>query len=138
MLVDIGEQIAAARKKKGLRQKELARRCFVTPGAISGIETGRLCPSLETAARIAKVLELSLDGLVGIDLTGNPTALSIANRKMGRELHAALRDMKTLDACAVCGWCDENGVCHAPKDAQMGGGCFSWRGSKRNRFWEEL
>ncbi len=60
-----GENIAAARKKKGLSQEELAKRAGTIAVTIGRYERGEIKPSIDTAAKIAEVLDVSLDYLVG-------------------------------------------------------------------------
>lgn len=58
------------RKKKGLLQKEVAKRCNISPGFYSLIENGKRKPSLETARNISSVLGVTLDEFyAGIVLT---------------------------------------------------------------------
>lgn len=59
-----GENIAAARKK-GLSQEELAKKTGTIAVTIGRYERGEIKPSIDTAAKIAEVLDVSLDYLVG-------------------------------------------------------------------------
>lgn len=65
------ERVKEARKKAGLSQAELAEKLGVGQNTVSNYEnaTGEKgsAPKLETAARIADVLNVSLDWLVGRD-----------------------------------------------------------------------
>lgn len=54
--MDIGSRIRGERKKKVLKQKELASLVGITPGALSLIEEGKRTPSKEVLKRIAKAL----------------------------------------------------------------------------------
>ena len=56
-----------ARKAKGLSQPELAEAVLVSTSSMCGYEKGKTFPSIDTAARIAKVLGVSLDYLAGLD-----------------------------------------------------------------------
>lgn len=62
----IGQRIAQARKRKGMTQKELAEALEVTPQAIGNWE--RKIPSIgsEVLARLAMILEVSADELLGL------------------------------------------------------------------------
>jgi transcriptional regulator with XRE-family HTH domain len=60
-----GENIAAARKKKGLSQEELAKRAGTIAVTIGRYERGEIKPSIDIAAKIAEILDVSLDYLVG-------------------------------------------------------------------------
>jgi len=58
------EKIRVIRKKRGLTQKELARKIRVSQACISRIELGVDDPSLSTFVKIAKVLNVSLEELL--------------------------------------------------------------------------
>ena len=76
-VVLIGTRIAAARRRAGLKQADVAAALEgnPNPSMISLIETGRNVPSLARAAEIARVLDTSLDYLVG--LTDDPSSASL-------------------------------------------------------------
>jgi len=59
-----------ARERKGLSQRELAKRVGVTKAAISHFETGRATPTLATFARLARVLGLDLAVLLELGRNG--------------------------------------------------------------------
>lgn len=69
------ERVKEARKKAGLNQAELAERLGVGQNTVSNYEnaTGNKgsAPKLETAAKIAEVLNVSLDWLVGLGTSTN-------------------------------------------------------------------
>ncbi len=56
----LGEQLAEMRLAKGFSQRKLAQLAGLTNTAISGIENGRSSPSINTLARILKVLDSDL------------------------------------------------------------------------------
>ena len=58
-------RIREARKAKSLIMKELAQKIGVTESTISMYETGKREPDLETLVRIADVLDVSTDYLLG-------------------------------------------------------------------------
>ena len=53
------------RNKRGLEQAALAERSGVQPSSISNFEHGKRKPSLDTIVRLADVLMVSIDYLVG-------------------------------------------------------------------------
>ncbi|MBR5308042.1 MAG: XRE family transcriptional regulator [Clostridia bacterium] len=53
------------RKRLGLTQKELAEKLFLSPQNISKWEKGSCAPDIENLCRLAEVLGVSLDSLVG-------------------------------------------------------------------------
>ena len=71
------ERVKEARKRAGLSQAELAEKLGVGQNTVSNYEntTGGKgsAPKLETAAKIAEVLNVSLDWLVGSESTPNST-----------------------------------------------------------------
>ncbi len=57
--------VARSRQERGWTQAELAERCGVSRAEISGIETGRLVPSVLVALRLAEVFEVPVESLFG-------------------------------------------------------------------------
>ena len=62
----VGSRIRAAREKKGWHQVTLAKRAGITRGHMSNIELDRQKASLDVLTRIAIVLDVSADELLGI------------------------------------------------------------------------
>ncbi|MGL4283609.1 MAG: helix-turn-helix domain-containing protein [Eubacterium aggregans] len=60
-----GEHITTLRKRKGLSQGELGKAVGTSGDIIGKYERNEVKPSVEVAAKIADVLEVSLDFLVG-------------------------------------------------------------------------
>ena len=56
-------RIREVRRKKGLRQSDLAKKVGIFQSEISEIETGERKPSVYLAKRIAKALGVSIDEL---------------------------------------------------------------------------
>ncbi|HOC81179.1 MAG: helix-turn-helix transcriptional regulator [Bacilli bacterium] len=56
-----------ARQKKGLKQKELGDLIDVSPKTISNYEAGVRDPDVKTLMKIASVLEVTIDYLVGLE-----------------------------------------------------------------------
>lgn len=56
-------QIRARRKALGLSQEELARRCGVSRQTVNAIENNKYDPTLSLAFRLARELEMTVDGL---------------------------------------------------------------------------
>ena len=56
-------QIRALRREQGLSQEELARRCGVSRQTINAIENNKYDPTLSLAFRLARELEMTVDGL---------------------------------------------------------------------------
>ena len=62
----VGERIRAARKAKGLTQKQLGEACGIAEPTIRRYELGKLNPKFETLEKIAVPLGISASNLLGI------------------------------------------------------------------------
>jgi ribosome-binding protein aMBF1 (putative translation factor) len=60
-----GEQVTSLRKAKSLSQNDLGKRVDTSDDIIGKYEREELKPSIEVASKIADVLEVSLDFLLG-------------------------------------------------------------------------
>jgi transcriptional regulator with XRE-family HTH domain len=60
-----GEQIATLRKRKGLSQNDLGKAVGTSGDIIGKYERDEVKPSIEVASKIADILEVSLDFLLG-------------------------------------------------------------------------
>ena len=60
----IGEHIAVYRKKVGLTQEQLAEKMNVTAQAVSKWENGLTCPDLDSVARLAGFLGVTVEQLI--------------------------------------------------------------------------
>jgi len=73
---NLGTKMKALRIQKKLTQAEVASALGVTPGYISNVENNRTAMSLRILVYYAKLLNLSLDALIGtIDSEYQDTAL---------------------------------------------------------------
>lgn len=63
--MNIGDKISALRKEKNLSQTDLGKAASVSREIIGRYERNEVLPSIEVAAKIADVLEVSLDYLAG-------------------------------------------------------------------------
>lgn len=66
VMVTLGDRIKAIRTKKNISQQELADALHVNRSAISLYETNRKSPSRENTYKIATVLGVSIDYLLGL------------------------------------------------------------------------
>ncbi|OPX88096.1 MAG: antitoxin HipB [Pelotomaculum sp. PtaB.Bin104] len=76
----LAENIKWARKSAGLSQSELARIVGVSVNTISGIELGRIKPSVDTFIRIARACNVSLDILARNYNAGIEESTSLGKR----------------------------------------------------------
>jgi transcriptional regulator with XRE-family HTH domain len=63
--VELGQSIRAARERRGMSLRELARRVEVSPSFVSQIELGKANPSVGTLYSLVSVLGTTLDDLIG-------------------------------------------------------------------------
>ena len=63
----LGEQLKEYRRKNGISQRELAKRLFVSDKTISRWELGKGFPDIDLLSKIAEMLEVGIDDLVGVD-----------------------------------------------------------------------
>ncbi len=63
--MSFGKRLLEARKNKGIRQEELALQLGTKGPAIGRYERDEMKPSIEAAAKMADILDVSLDWLVG-------------------------------------------------------------------------
>ena len=75
--MSFGKRLLEARKKKGFSQEEVAKQLSTKAPVIGRYERDEAKPSIEAAARLANLLEVSLDYLVGnSDLEVDATTLN--------------------------------------------------------------
>jgi transcriptional regulator with XRE-family HTH domain len=63
------DNLRKTREEKGLSQAELAEKAGLQPSAVSHFEAGRRRPSLENLKRLADALNVTLDSLLGREIT---------------------------------------------------------------------
>jgi transcriptional regulator with XRE-family HTH domain len=63
--MSFGKRLLEARKKKGFSQEEVANQLHTKAPVIGRYERDEAKPGIEAAARLASVLDISLDYLVG-------------------------------------------------------------------------
>lgn len=64
----LGKRIAMLRRRKGLKQEELANMLDITAQAVSKWENDQTCPDISLLPMLAQILDVSVDEL----LTGKP------------------------------------------------------------------
>ena len=79
------DRLRETRKKMGYTMKYIAQQVGVTESAISQYENGRRQPDLETASKIADLLFVSVDYLLGRD--SDEEQLDQVSDRMKRFLH---------------------------------------------------
>ena len=64
--MSIGEKLRELREARGLTQREVANKVFITVSMYSGIETGVKQPSLNVALALAHFFETDVETLAGV------------------------------------------------------------------------
>jgi transcriptional regulator with XRE-family HTH domain len=109
--MSFGKRLAELRKKAGMSQEDLAAKLGTQGPAIGRYERETAKPTIEVAAKISKILGVSLDYLVGntdielnadtLDRIQQVDKLSGENKKVVYTLlDAFIRDVKTKQAYA--------------------------------------
>jgi transcriptional regulator with XRE-family HTH domain len=62
--VNVGQNVKRIREEQRYTQTEIARRCGVTPAAISGLEHGDFAPSTPLLVKLARALDVSVEELL--------------------------------------------------------------------------
>lgn len=87
-MIQIGDNIRIARKRKGLTQEELAGQIGVTSQAVSRWESGAGLPDISLIVPIAQVLSVSTDMLFGMDSEGNDNQLLMQLASLYQQIEA--------------------------------------------------
>lgn len=66
----LGEKISICRQNKNMTQETLAGKLGITPQALSKWERGMSLPDVSMLADLARILEVSVDWLLGLELPG--------------------------------------------------------------------
>jgi putative transcriptional regulator len=64
--VNVGQNVKRIREEQRYTQTEIARRCGVTPAAISGLEHGDFTPSTALLVKLARALDVSVEDLLAV------------------------------------------------------------------------
>jgi transcriptional regulator with XRE-family HTH domain len=100
----IGERLARLRKERGITQIEMAEQLGVSQGNVSDYERGELRLHGELLVKLARILKVSADAILGLEET--PPARAPRDRRLLRRLQdvdrLSKRDrealLRTLDA----------------------------------------
>jgi len=98
-LMLFGERLLLVRKKRKVSQDDLAKKLGVHAPVIGRYERGEVKPSIETAARMAEALGVSLDYLTGLsDQELNQDVMKQINDLQGLNEEDQKHILKTLGA----------------------------------------
>jgi transcriptional regulator with XRE-family HTH domain len=81
----LGEKIKALRIEKGMTQKDLADKLFVTAQAVSRWENGEVEPSISTVVEMAKIFGVSGDLLLGVEGSTQQTEVKVEEKFVYQE-----------------------------------------------------
>lgn len=87
----LGEHITQLRKRKKLSQNDLGKKIGTSGDIIGRYERNEVKPSIEVAAKIADVLEVSLDFLIG------KTTVEVDNQLLKRVLEVQQMNSEDKD-----------------------------------------
>lgn len=65
MIKDVGQRIAEYRRKRGIKQEELAELAMLSRISVARYESGKMEPGAYALGRIADALEVTTDELLG-------------------------------------------------------------------------
>lgn len=92
---NIGENIKAYRKKKGLTQEELGTKCALSKNAIWNYETNRRKPTVATLGDIAAALNCTLLDLLGYD---DETSIEMVGyRDISEKIRKPSKEIKLIE-----------------------------------------
>ena len=96
MLKDI---IRAKRKEKNMTQKELAEKVGLTASTITKYEKGLLEPNIETLNKIADVLNVTINDLIGDDFIIGASEKGITIKSLQEIQERVIKDL--ISYCAI-------------------------------------
>lgn len=92
----VGENLRAARTRRGLSLSEVARQAGIGKGTLSELESGNRNPTLETLYALATVLGLPLGRLLAAEPESQGEQLHV-HRSKGPEISGRAADVELLD-----------------------------------------
>ena len=90
---DFAKNLRKFRKRKGYSQKKLAETLHYVYTAIANYESGRNEPSFDDLLRLAQILDVTLDELIGTELKSEEKQLLSAFKKLDPENKNRILDL---------------------------------------------
>lgn len=90
---EFAKNIRKYRKQKNYTQVELAKKLNYGYTAIANYESGRNEPSFDSLIKLAEVLDVTADELLGVKLKTEEKKLLLAFKKLDREKKKIILDM---------------------------------------------
>ena len=95
-LQQIGSKLSVCRQNNNLTQEELAGRLGITPQALSKWERGISLPDTAMLPDIARILKISIDGLLGIKTEHAEKSMYEIQHRIGENLRNSLEPLELL------------------------------------------
>lgn len=86
MEMTLGNRIAQLRRKKGIKQEELAGMLGISPQAVSKWENDQTCPDVMTLPKLAKILDTTVDYLLSGETVPDAQIVPAEQRKEIKDL----------------------------------------------------
>lgn len=99
--MELGEKILELRKKINFSQEELAEKVNVTRQTISKWELGETCPDIKQAKELSKIFSISLDEIVGNDISEVVVEKVSNTEKLASLILRVLRYLGIILVCLV-------------------------------------
>lgn len=97
-MMEVARRMRWARQKRGLTQREVARRTFISPTAYIAYEKGRVSPSITYVMQLCEALGCSIETFIGAQWHDADRALSteLAGLGLDAEAIAAMEDHREM------------------------------------------
>ena len=99
--MELGQNIFQLRKKMNFSQEELAEKVNVTRQTISKWELGETCPDIKQAKELSKIFSISLDEMVGNDISEVVVEKVSNTEKLAGLILRVLRYLGIILVCLV-------------------------------------
>ena len=99
--MELGEKILELRKKMNFSQEELSEKVNVTRQTISKWELGETCPDIKQAKELSKIFGVSLDEMVGNDISEVVVEKVSNTEKLAGLILRVLRYLGIILVCLV-------------------------------------
>lgn len=87
--MSFGHKLKTLRKQRGLTQKELAEKLFLSQSSITRFEKDEILPTSETLSKIANYFDVSIDFLLG-----RPQPPQKKNSNLEKAFNEAIEELK--------------------------------------------
>lgn len=134
-MIELGNNIKTARKKRGLTQEELAIQLNVTPQAVSRWESGTGMPDISMLVPLSQVLSVSIDALFGIEKAGQDEMQYMEIRRAFEEIESQ-KQSPAEAALSECRLLSEK--CEANPASYVYACCFVETAANLTRYLDDM